>query len=136
MKEAICGRKGVEGDALAGQWFSHKPRLHLTILRLRFFCCTILMTLLLLVSIVLSLALVGSWFWTPRTPSNVTQWARPPNIAFNGIQLPTNSSAVSLPISNTYPFLTIDPRFPSKRIRSTFFFRSVLGNVTLRSFSM
>jgi len=46
----------------------------------RFCCCTALMTPFLVISIVLSLAL----------------WARPPDITFNGIQLPTNSSAVSV----------------------------------------
>ncbi|KAG8889939.1 hypothetical protein FRB98_001985 [Tulasnella sp. 332] len=46
----------------------------------RFFCCTLLIGLLLLFSIVLSLAL----------------WARPPNVSFNGLEVPTSTSAVSV----------------------------------------
>ncbi|KAG8920816.1 hypothetical protein FRC00_009496 [Tulasnella sp. 408] len=46
----------------------------------RFCCCTVMMTLFLIVSIVLALAL----------------WARPPDIRFNGISLPTGGSAVQV----------------------------------------
>ncbi|KAG9010087.1 hypothetical protein FRB93_004749 [Tulasnella sp. JGI-2019a] len=46
----------------------------------RFVCCTLMMTVLFLLGIVLSLAL----------------WARPPDITFNGLQVPTSTSAVSV----------------------------------------
>ncbi|KIO26264.1 hypothetical protein M407DRAFT_243815 [Tulasnella calospora MUT 4182] len=46
----------------------------------RFCCCTVMMTLFLIISIVLALAL----------------WARPPDIRFNGISLPTGGSAVQV----------------------------------------
>ena len=116
---------------MAGQSFPRRPRLPLTAFRLRFFCCTVLMTLLLLVSIVLSLALVSLWFWSPRTQSNVAQWARPPNIAFNGIQLPTNSSAVSPPVSNTSRSLPLAQGFRPSEFARHFSFDQHW--VTLRS---
>lgn len=68
----------------------------------RFFCCTIMIAVFLIVSIILSMALVSPVLTITmiinRLRGLLYQWIRPPNVVIGNPVLSTNGSAVCLQI--------------------------------------
>lgn len=112
MNEGICGPKELVDGWQAGTYcpLQCRPRRRASdtqgslLSRCRFCCCTLMMTVFLIISIVLSLAMVSlqaiSQYQLRISVLRLTavylwQWARPPDITIGGLQLPTNSSGVS-----------------------------------------